>query len=80
MKFLRRIGANPHVRNLPTSATSGCPDIWELDTGDFAVIGIDATAALLPQLPDDASCGSDERIVLIDRHVLLNARRCIPTE
>lgn len=77
--FLRRIGPDPHVFG-PTSAKSGCPDIWELEDGTFAVIGVDATNRLRPLLPKDASCGSDERIVIIDRHVLTHAKPDIPSE
>ena len=28
-----------------------CPDIWQLDTGDFAVIGTDLTAAAVATWP-----------------------------
>lgn len=80
MNFRRRVGKHPHAQGLASAAASGCPDIWELDTGDFAVIGVDVTSDLLPQLPDDASCGPDERIVFVDRHVLVNARDDIPNQ
>jgi hypothetical protein len=42
------------------------------------VIGVDRTAELLARLPDGASCGPDERIVVIDRHILVNAKKDIP--
>jgi hypothetical protein len=58
--------------------TVGCPDIWELDNGDFAVIGADITDAALPKLPPRAGCGLDERIVRLPRNLLVNARRDIP--
>ncbi|MCW8141513.1 MAG: hypothetical protein KIT58_21635 [Planctomycetota bacterium] len=78
LTFLRRVGKHPHAHGRASSAKGGCPDIWELDTGDFAVIGIDMTSDLLPHLPDDVGCGPDERIVLVDRHVLVEARGDIP--
>jgi len=76
--FRKRIGPHPHAGMAATSAVKSCPDIWELDNGSFAVIGVDKTAELLAHLPSDASCGSDERIVVIDRHVLLRAKPDIP--
>ncbi|MFC4866870.1 hypothetical protein [Streptomonospora arabica] len=42
-----------------------CPEFWELDNGDVAVIGRDATAALGDRLPPGVGVGSDERIVVV---------------
>lgn len=76
--FKRRIGPHPHASEANTSGVQNCPDIWELKNGSFAVIGVDKTSELLPLLPDDANCGPDERIVAIDRHVLVRAKDDIP--
>ena len=76
--FLRRIGPDPHAGGVRTIALRGCPDIWELDNGDFAVIGIDITGAAEQMLPPTAGCGPDERIVRIPRKLLVNARQHIP--
>jgi len=57
---------------------SGCPDIWELDGGDFAVIGPDITAMAEARMPATASCGPDERIVKIPRKTLVLAKPDIP--
>jgi hypothetical protein len=76
--FLRRIGPDPHANDAMTPALQGCPDIWELKTGDFAVIGKDITAQALDQLPGGASCGPDERIIVIPRKVLIGAKPDIP--
>jgi hypothetical protein len=70
--FVRRIGT-PYC-----AKTVGCPDIWELDNGDFAVIGTDITAASAKHLPPTAGCGPDERIVRLPRNLLVNAKRDIP--
>jgi WD40 repeat protein len=51
----------------------GCPDIWELDGGDFAVIGADITN-LAGALPPSAGCGPDERMVRIPRKTLVLAK------
>ena len=75
--FTKRLGPDPHANGAKTSGGYGCPDIWELDTGDFAVIGEDITAAAM-QLPASASCGPDERMVRIPRKTLVLARADIP--
>ena len=75
--FLRRIGPDPHANGARTAALQNCPDIWELESGDFAVIGIDMTKAK-DRLPPTANCGPDERIVWIPRGLLVGAKRDIP--
>ena len=76
--FKRRLGPDPHAGEAKTFAIKGCPDLFELENGDFAVIGIDITAQGASELPSDASCGPDERIVRIPRKTLLLARGDIP--
>ncbi len=76
--FLRRLGHDPHLDGRRTVALAGCPDIWELADGSFAVIGVDITAAAVGQLPPTASCGPDERVVRLPREVLIGAKRDIP--
>jgi hypothetical protein len=78
MNFIKRIGSDPHENGALTVGCRGCPDIWELDNGDFAVIGIDITDAAAPKLPPTAGCGPDERIVRLPRNLLINAKRDIP--
>ena len=77
--FLRRIGPDPHANGAQTAACRGCPDIWELENGDFAVIGIDITEASEKHLPPSAGCGPDERIVLVPRKTLVLAKSDIPS-
>jgi hypothetical protein len=76
MTFVKRIGPGPHQY---CANTVGCPDIWELDDGDFAVIGVDITAAA-EMLPPTAGCGPDERIVRIPRKTLVFAKSDIPNQ
>ena len=78
MKILRRLGSDPHADGKQSAAMSGCPDILELDSGDFAIIGIDITEKALPILPETVGCGSDERIVRIPRETLVLAKKDIP--
>lgn len=76
--FKSRLGPDPHANGAQTYACKGCPDIWELADGSFAIIGTDITLAATPLLPTTASCGPDERIVRIPRATLLAARPDIP--
>lgn len=76
--FLRRLGPDPHANGARTIALCNCPDIFELESGDFAIIGINITGAAAPKPPASASCGPDERIVRIPRNLLVNAKRDIP--
>jgi len=76
--FLRRLGPDPHAGGSRTIALHGCPDIFELQSGDFAVIGIDITTAAVSKLPPSAGCGPDERIVLVPRKTLVLAKSDIP--
>ena len=65
--FIRRLGSPA----LPCSGGNGCPDILELDSGDFAVIGTDITAQAAGQFPSGSGCGPDERVVRVPRRVLV---------
>jgi hypothetical protein len=77
MIFIKRIGPDPHANGAQTPCLRGCPDIWELDGGDFAVIGADITN-LAGMLPPSAGCGPDERMVRIPRKMLVLAKADIP--
>ena len=76
--FLRRLGPDPHANGAQTPGCSGCPDILELDGGDFAIIGCDITAETIGKLPPTVGCGPDERIVRIPRKTLILAKSDIP--
>ena len=75
---LRRLGPDPHLAGARTPAAQGCPDIFELETGDFVIVGQDITAKIIEQLPPGVSCGPDERAVVIPRKTLVLARPDIP--
>ena len=76
--FLRRLGPDPHANGAATPALQGCPDVLELESGDFAVIGEDITERSLVHLPPTVSCGPDERIIRIPRKTLVLAKPDIP--
>jgi hypothetical protein len=78
MKILHRLGPDPHANGQRTFCLNGCPDILELDSGDFAIIGRDITDAARGILPPTVGCGPDERIVWIPRKTLILAKPDIP--
>jgi hypothetical protein len=79
--FKRRIGPDIHIDEngdpTETAAAASCPDIWELEDGNIAVIGIRKTAAFISNLPAGAGCGPDEEIVVLPRSLLLRAKNDI---
>lgn len=75
--FARRLGGSP--QELGTTGTDyQCPDIWELNNGDIAVVGTDLTASYAGRLPDGLVISPGERLVVIPRVTLLSAKRDIP--
>ena len=76
--FLRRLGKSPQELGNTTDSPD-CPDIWELENGDIAVIGRDLTASLGQKLPAGVSVGPDERLVVIPRNMLIAAKPDIPS-
>jgi len=74
----QRVGPDPHRDNMDTPGTPTCPDIWELEDGRFAVIGEDRTTELRGSMPPGVSAGVEERIVVIPRRILVDARNDIP--
>ena len=74
--ILRRLGPQPEAARC--AGGHSCPDLFELATGDFAVIGADITATARGWLPPDAGCSPTERIVRVPRRTLVLARADIP--
>jgi hypothetical protein len=74
-KAVRRLGRLPDES---TGGASGSPDIMELSDGNFAIVGWDVTDDVDLSLLPGVHCAPGERTVLIDRAVLLNARKDIP--
>lgn len=75
--FIRRIGPSASVAVHNCYGTYGCPDIWEMEDGDFAVIGADITEHA-GKLPPSAGCAPTERMVKIPRRLLVQAKPHIP--
>ena len=76
-EFRRRLGLSAAELG-GTDATPKCPDIWELDNGDVAVVGRDLTASYAGRLPAGVHVGDDERLVVISGAMLVSAEPDIP--
>ncbi|GAA1908419.1 hypothetical protein GCM10009716_17950 [Streptomyces sodiiphilus] len=75
--FVRRLGKS--AKELDHSeGRDDCPDIWQLDNGDIAVIGRDLTDAYSSRLPSEVTLASDERLVVIPGIMLSTAKQDIP--
>jgi hypothetical protein len=61
MIFIKCVGPDPHTNGAKSVSCRGCQDIWEIDNGDFAVIGIDITNSA-GVLPSSVGCRRDERM------------------
>jgi hypothetical protein len=75
--FARRLCRPPHEGG-ESDTYDHCPDIWELDNGDIAVVGRDLTSSFAERLPDDVSIDDDERLVVIPRETIISAKVNIP--
>ena len=75
--FRRRLGRSALELGL-TDDDPTCPDIWELDNGDVAVIGRDLTERYAHRLPGGVHVGEDERLVIIPGLLLRAAKGDIP--
>ncbi|RBM04694.1 hypothetical protein [Streptomyces sp. PT12] len=75
--FARRLGKSAEESG-DSKDRNGCPDIWELDNGDVAVIGRDHTETYHSRLPSGVAVAPDERLVIIPGRMLRLAKPDIP--
>jgi hypothetical protein len=75
--FVRRLGKSAAELG-ESDDDDDCPDIWQLDNGDIAVIGRDLTSTYAPRLPQGVSLRADERLVVIPGNMLSAAKEDIP--
>lgn len=78
MDITKRMGKKGGTRG--STGRNSCPDFFELDNGDFALIGTDMTDELTGKLPEDAVCGAHERIIVVRRDVITSAKEDIPSQ
>jgi hypothetical protein len=72
LQVARRLGLAPSER-MGCTEGSNCPDVFELTSGDFVIIGKDVSTQL--ELPADAGCSETERVVMVPGDVLISALR-----
>lgn len=75
-RFARRLGRTAAELEV-SRVNDDCPEIWELDNGDVAVVGRDATELFRDRLPEGLRVGSDERLVVIPGSMLRSAKKDI---
>jgi hypothetical protein len=71
--FERRLGKSAEELG-NSDGKDECPDIWQLDNGDVAVIGSDLTDIYSPRLPKGVSLAPGERLVVIPGNMLSAAK------
>jgi hypothetical protein len=82
--FARRLGLAPQEPGsggddkTASGEDGNCPDVWELDNGDIAVIGRDLTGVYSARLPSGVSVGSNERLVVLPRAMVIAAKADLP--
>lgn len=80
----RRLGLAPQAPGsggddkTASGEDGNCPDVWELDNGDIAVIGRDLTGVYSARLPSGVSVGPNERLVVLPRAMVLAAKADLP--
>ena len=75
--LVRRLGTSPEELET-TGGRTECPDIWELDNGDVAVVGQDLTQSYRDRLPPSLRIAENERLVVIPRATILAAKADLP--
>jgi hypothetical protein len=75
--FSRRLGKRAHELGL-TGGDASCPELWELDNGDIAVIGTELTSAYRDRLPAGVTIDHGESLVIIPRSTIVSAKADIP--
>lgn len=75
--LLKRLGKSAHELGL-TGGNASCPEIWELDNGDVAIIGTELTASYRDRLPSGVTIDPGEGLVVIPRKTIASAKADIP--
>lgn len=75
--FARRLGRSA-AESGNSNGTDECPDIWQLDNGDIAVIGRDLSSVYAQRLTQGVALDPDERLVVIPGNMLSAAKADIP--
>lgn len=77
LRVARRVGTAPGERPGSCTSSGNCPDVLELESGDFAIIG---TWTRLADAPEDSVILDEGGVVAVPRAVLLAAARQLREE
>lgn len=77
LRVSRRVGTAPSERPGSCTSSGNCPDVLELEGGDFAIIG---ARAGLTGAPGDSVILDEGGVVAVPRAVLLAAARQLREE
>ena len=72
--FLKRLG-----QSNGSLCGHNCPQVLEMNDGDFAVVGLDITEEAVTAMPAGPGVGPKEKVVKIPRQVIIAARAELPT-
>ncbi|MFF5300906.1 hypothetical protein ACFY5F_16255 [Streptomyces sp. NPDC013161] len=75
-RICRRIGRSPEARG--STCGANCPDVFELCSGHYAVIGTEQTKKVQEAHPEMRELAPSEIVVVVDRQTLIDARQEIP--
>jgi hypothetical protein len=75
--LLKRLGKSAHELGI-TGGNAGCPEIWELDNGDVAIIGTELTMSYKGRLPEGVRIDPGEGLIVIPRSTIASAKADIP--
>ncbi len=76
LRIARRLGVPGE--QMDCSEPTDRPRVFELTSGDFAIIGTEVGEQLV--LPADGGCSDTERIVMIPREALLSVLHDLPDD
>lgn len=76
MKIKRRIGTTPQQRGSLSGQT--CPDMFELENGNYAVMGTALEEDASVRLPEGVVLKPGERIIIVPAVLLADAKPDIP--
>jgi hypothetical protein len=71
--FLKRLGESNG-----SLCGHNCPQVLEMNDGDFAVVGLDITEEAVGLMPPGPGVGAKEKVVKIPRRVIIAARAELP--
>jgi len=72
--FLKRLG-----QSNGSLCGHNCPQVLEMNDGDFAVVGLDITEEAVTAMPTGPAVGPKEKVVKIPRQDIIAARAELPT-